>query len=94
MTKQKRLAGSRASVPIFETLGYTTEVFFRSAAGGSVVGGGLHHQIEGTQDLLLCPKEYITQGADHRPWVDDFEDNTVKEMKALLDKDELWEHKK
>lgn len=78
----------------FETLGYTTEVFFRSDANRSVVGGGLHHQIEGAQDLLLCPKEYITQGADHKQWHDDFHAATLKEMKALLDRDELWERKK
>lgn len=77
----------------YEFRGYKAKIFFRNSVGG-VLGGKMHHQIEGAQDLLLCPKEFIPKPENFKPWCDRIDASTTADMKELLEKDELWEHTK
>lgn len=48
----------------FETMGYSTKVYFRHGTGSQVGGDVRHHQIEGAQDLLIMPQRVHHTGGD------------------------------
>lgn len=81
-------------IAMYRDRGFKPKIYWRNASGGIIGGEITHHQIEGAHDLLLCPKEFIVVPAGHKPWTDKFDRGTVVQMKALLDKDELWERAK
>lgn len=78
----------------YESLGFKGRVYFRSAQGDLIGGSVQHHQLDGAQDLLLCPRDYIAKPDNHKPWSDGLDSQTVDDMIALIEKDKLWEHTK
>lgn len=78
----------------YESIGWKARVYFRSAQGDLIGGSVQHRQLEGAQDLLLCPKEYIEKPANHKQWSEGLDNSTVNDMIALIEKDSLWEHTK
>lgn len=73
----------------YSELGYTSQLFYRSAAGAEV-RGKVHQDVEGAADLLLCPKEVITLDAPARRWREDICTEMVGKLRELLDRYELW----
>ncbi|MDP4022433.1 hypothetical protein Q8W71_07350 [Methylobacterium sp. NEAU 140] len=73
----------------FDQLGYTSQLYYRSA-GGSEMRGKVHQDVEGAADLLLCPKEIISLSSPARRWRDDMCDEMVAALRELVDRDELW----
>ncbi len=92
--EKERLGWAATLRSAYEQRGYKTKIYFRSAQGDVLGGAVQHHQIDGAQDLLLCPRDFIDRPDDHKPWSNDLDGKTVADMTALLEKDKLWERTK
>jgi hypothetical protein len=77
----------------YEKRGFATKMYFRHV-NGSHVSGAVHPSIVGATDLLMCQKEMIGVSGEARKWVDAIQPEVRDKMKALLDRDELWERAK
>jgi len=77
----------------FEMRGFESRLYYRHASGAAM-GGGIHQDIDGAADLLICPKEVISLGEQPKRWRNSICTEMVSEMKALLDRDALWERAK
>lgn len=92
--ERERLGWAAQLRQVYEQRGYKTKIYFRSAQGDVLGGPVQHHQIDSAQDLLLCPRDYIAKPDGYKPWSNDLDATTVKDMIALLKKDKLWERTK
>ena len=91
--KKDRLAWVEALVTDFKERGYNSRLYYRHGKAG-VLSGTLDKAVEGAMDLLMCPKQIVTIASEPKRWRSSLDPETIKSMKALLDKDALWEHKK
>jgi hypothetical protein len=76
----------------FEKRGYETKMYFKHLKG--IESGPVHPSLQGATDLLMCPRSTITTAAAPHKWVGQILPEIRDEMRALLDKDELWERAK
>lgn len=74
----------------WEDQGYQTKLYFRNAGGG-VMGGDIHRDVENATDLMLCPKEFVTLSKPPKRWTERFNTEMVNKLKDILRKEELWQ---
>jgi hypothetical protein len=74
----------------WEDQGFKTKVYYRSA-GGALLGGNLHRDIENATDLMMCPKEFVTLSKPPKRWTDRFNSEMIGKLKEILRKEELWQ---
>jgi hypothetical protein len=77
----------------YENRGFTTKLYFRHLSGGEV-SGTLNPSLDGAADLLMCQREIIDLEGERKFWVGTIQPHTRDKLKAILDKDELWEKTK
>jgi hypothetical protein len=77
----------------YEKRGYTTKLYFRHLSG-SEVSGTLNHSLDGAADLLMCQREIVDLDGERKSWVGAIQPHIRDTLKAILDKDELWEKTK
>ncbi|NIX75199.1 hypothetical protein [Microvirga terricola] len=77
-------------IQTFEMQGYDTKLYYRHIGGG-LIAGEIHQDLDGAADLLICPKEIIFLSQTPRRWHSTVCGETVAQMKALVDRDALWE---
>jgi hypothetical protein len=77
----------------FELRGFESRLYYRHASG-TAMGGGIHQDIAGATDLLICPKEIISLMDQPKRWRNTICPEIVGQMKALLDRNALWERSK
>lgn len=75
----------------YESLGYESRLYFRTAKTGMTLSGEVHSDVSSAADLLMCPKEPISLSKAPRPWRPTIHAETVEKMKELLGRDELWQ---
>jgi len=75
----------------FELRGFKTRLFYKHP-NGAVISGEVHQAVAGAADLLMCPREHISLARLPKTWVSTINSEVVTKMRALLDRDELWEH--
>jgi hypothetical protein len=75
----------------YRNRGFETKMYFRSVNGG-LVGGGVHGDIAGAVDLVMCPKETTLISEAPKKWRPKILPSIETEIRAILENDMLWRH--
>lgn len=70
--------------------GYTVTYSWRNPAG-DMFSGAVHSTLDGAADIVMCRREIVTFPAAREAWEPDLDNGVINALKAVLDKDELWE---
>ena len=73
----------------YTSAGFESKLYYRHL-NGEVVGGEVHHAVEGAADIFICPKEYLDVSVPFKSYKSQVNEEIAQGMKNILDEDRLW----